>query len=168
MANSKLLGKKFKLHHKVVEQIDLAIKKYGEAAKNSKGFKRAVYITQRAEKDPSDGMPLLTYEATKRIYHDLINLDLKDKNNQMIYDLAGGDFMRVWCNYTLKQARDSVKAGDSAKMDAGLQVRDKDKDDEDMTTMPDDPTNTVDDRDVDPSSLYESIEKIKNLMKKIV
>ena len=168
MANSKLLGKKFKVHHKVVEQINLALKKYGEAAKNSKGFKRAIYVTQKAEKDPKDGMPLLTYEATKRIYHDLVNLDLKDKNDQIVYDLIGGDFMRVWCNYTLKQARDSVKANNNAKMDAGLKGRDKDVDDEDMTAPVGDPTNTVDNRDVDPSQLYESLVKIKNLMKKLL
>lgn len=168
MANSKLLGKRFKLHHKVVEQIKLALQKYGDAAKKSKGFKRAMYITEKAEKDPKDGMPLLTYEATKRIYHDLANLDLKDQNGQMAYDLAGGDFMRVWCNYTLKQARDSVKANLDAKGDAGLQMRDKDIDDEDITNPTIDPMNTTDDRYLKPTRLEESIQKIKSLMKKIL
>lgn len=168
MANSKLLGKKFKLHHKVFEQINLALKKYGEAAKKSKGFKRAMYITQKAEKDPADGLPLLTYEATKRIYHDLTNIDKSDQAGQIAYDLAGGDFMRVWCNYTLKQARDQVKTNQKADMDAGIKVRDKDKDDEDMTKVTIDPMNTQDNRYIEPAALQESLSKIKSLMKKIL
>lgn len=168
MANSQLLGKKFKLHPMVLEQINLALKKYGNGAKNLRGFKRAAYILEKTEKDPTDGLPLLTYEATKRIYHDMSSLDMGDKSDQVSYDLIGGDFMKAWCIFELKKAREEVKSRQNARQDAGLSIRDKDIDDEDMTKPTIDPTNTQDDRYLKPQALEEAVLRIKTLMKKIL
>lgn len=161
MANSKLLGTKFKLHPKVFEQILLAVKKHGKPSK------RANYILKKAERDPQDRLPMLTYEATKRIYHDITHMELEDDKSNIAYEMMGGDFMKEWCKFALDKARNEVKQKKNARKDVGLKVRDKDPDDEDQTKITIDPTDTVDDRDIDPvkPELNESIERIKNLIK---
>lgn len=167
MANSELLGVKFKLHPMVVEQIKLAVKKYGERVKRFKGYKRANYILQKAEKDPQDDSPLLTYEATKRIYHDISTLNKNDRDDLISYDLIGGDFMMAWCQFELRKAREDIKNQQKTRKHAGLKVRDKDIDDEDMTKPTIDPMNTTDERYLKPTKLDESIIKIKKLINKL-
>jgi hypothetical protein len=154
MANSKLKGKIFKVPEKVLLELSKNLKKFSDK-RDSKGFNRSYFILERKA---------ITYENLKRIKNYFDTLD-PDNIDEVEYLLNGGDVMRKWVEFVLKQARESVKGTKTARTNATMdnQFRKPSEDGVNPVT----PTLKATPDFMTTSELMEEINIIKEITKKL-
>lgn len=104
MANSQLIDKTYKISDEVVNYIRSIL----NAHPIGDGVRRAKFIINNRN---------LTYQALKRIKHDLENA-----NNKIQYALAGGDLMLSEINKTLGIERAGANISVDVKRDSNINV----------------------------------------------
>jgi hypothetical protein len=109
MANSKLKGTQFVIPKKLYLTLSNILKKYSDMV-GSAGYKRLNGLINNGQ---------CSYEQMKRIKN---YFDHYDPNNDddVQYELNGGQAMRNWINFTLDQARKSVENTKIHNTNAGL------------------------------------------------
>jgi len=109
MANSELYGKTFQIPNDVLERI----KKHLVSHPDVDGSKRAKFLLKNGT---------ITYQSLKRLknFFDTFN---PQQQNQVQYELAGGDKMKGFVESTLNAKRDAVTRSKQIKNDADLPNR---------------------------------------------
>lgn len=104
MANSQLIDKSYKIPDKIINYIKSVLVRYP----NNDGVRRAKFITNNGK---------LTYQALKRIKHDLEN-----STNKIQYALSGGEEMLNYINSLLGIERKNIDISKETKQDSTVDL----------------------------------------------